>query len=343
MDKLLKTLFLLAMSIKITKHYILLVLTLMPLIAGIAQETTNLETSKPLSGEGLHAFLLRHKLEPKEFKAAFIELNKGKFGKNNSLLAHQTYFIPQTETELYEPLYGAERERFPLESNAMKGTAFYLVAGHGGPDPGAIGKYGSHELHEDEYAYDITLRLAKKLQENGAKIHLIIQDEDDGIRDEQILKYDKHETCGGKAIPLEQTKRLKQRTQEVNRCYKLDSEAYRRCIIIHLDSRSKRKQIDVFFYHHKKSKSGKKLANQLRDTFDDKYKRHQPSRGFSGTVSDRNLYLLRNTTPVSVFIELGNIQNFRDQQRFIKADNRQALANWLYEGIKKDFESYNKK
>ncbi|WP_430810450.1 MULTISPECIES: N-acetylmuramoyl-L-alanine amidase family protein [unclassified Carboxylicivirga] len=308
-----------------------------------AQDNSALKMAKPKAGEGMYSFLVRHNLSPKEHRQVFIELNEGKFGKNDALLAHHSYLLPTVNTELYEPLFGKERERFPLESSSLKGAAFYLVAGHGGPDPGAIGQYGEHALHEDEYAYDITLRLAKKLMENGAKVHLIIKDEDDGIRDGQILRYDNHETCGKQTIPLEQIDRLQQRTREVNKCYRQDSEAYRRCLIIHLDSRSKRKQIDVFFYHHKKSRSGRKLAHELRSTFDSKYNEHQPSRGFSGTVSDRNLYLLRNTTPVSVFIELGNIQNYRDQQRFVKADNRQALANWLYDGIKKDFERNSKK
>ncbi len=330
------------MSHLLTKRYSILGIILFVNLVVFAQATSVTE-DKPKPGEGIYSFLLRHKLTPSEHQAAFLELNKGKFGKDNSLLAHQTYVLPAIKTELYEPLFGKERERFPIESSELKGAAFYLVCGHGGPDPGAIGNYGNHELHEDEYAYDITLRLAKKLMENGATVHLVIQDEDDGIRDEQIFKYDNHETCGSSTIPLDQNERLKQRTLEVNKLYKSDTEAYRRCVIIHLDSRSKRRQIDVFFYHHKNSKSGKKLANQLRDTFDDKYQKHQPSRGFSGTVSSRNLYLLRHTTPASVFIELGNIQNYRDQQRFVIADNRQALANWLYDGIKKDFESNNKK
>ncbi|WP_439184974.1 N-acetylmuramoyl-L-alanine amidase family protein [Carboxylicivirga taeanensis] len=327
---------------KIKSYSALGILLLFSFLA-FTQEQDQLKEAKPMAGEGMYAFLIRHKLSPAEHQQQFIELNQGKFGDNNSLLAHHTYWLPLTTTELYEPLFGEERERFPLESAELKGAAFYLVAGHGGPDPGAIGNYGSNELHEDEYAYDITLRLAKKLMENGAKIHLVVQDNDDGIRDEQILQYDNHETCGEEVIPLDQVERLRQRTKEVNTLFKKDTESYRRCIIIHLDSRSKRRQIDVFFYHHKNSKSGTKLAYELRDTFDEKYKQHQPSRGFSGTVSTRNLYLLRHTTPAAVFIELGNIQNYRDQQRFILADNRQALANWLYEGIKKDFERNNKK
>ena len=51
----------------------------------------------------------------------------------------------------------------------------------------------------------------------------------------------------------------------------------------------------------------------MKNTFESKYGTHQPNRGFEGTVSDRNLYVLANTSPISVFVELGNIQNTLDQ------------------------------
>lgn len=55
------------------------------------------------------------------------------------------------------------------------------------------------------------------------------------------------------------------------------------------------------FYNAPKSTKGRRLANNLHRTFDRKYDKHQPNRGFRGTVSERNLYVLRNTTPVAVF------------------------------------------
>ena len=70
----------------------------------------------------------------------------------------------------------------------------------------------------------------------------------------------------------------------------------------------------------------KRLANNMKDTFESKYGKHQPNRGFSGTVSGRNLYVLSHTTPASVFVELGNIQNTFDQRRLVMDSNRQALA-----------------
>lgn len=118
--------------------------------------------------------------------------------------------------------------------------------------------------------------------------------------------------------------------------------SYRRAAFVHVDSRGKGQQIDVFFYHCEGSEKGKRLANTIRDTFNKKYDKHQPNRGFEGTVSARNLYVLRNTKPVSVFLELGNIQNKRDLQRLIIPDNRQALANWICEGMVKDYQNEKK-
>ena len=298
---------------------------------------------KPLPGEGIYALLLRNGLNPQKYFNDFLELNQGKFGKDNSLLTHNTYILPENDQILVEPLWGKKREEYRIESHELDGAVIYLISGHGGPDPGASGKYGEHILNEDEYAYDITLRLGKRLREMGATVYFIVQDENDGIRDDQFLEYDNDETCMGEVVPLDQTERLRQRVKKVNQLSKENkSVKYQRSISIHLDSRSNTEQIDVFFYYHHSSKKGRDMAETLRETMDAKYKQHQPSRGFSGTVEERGLYEVKFTRPVSVFIELGNIRNYRDQQRFILEGNRQALANWLSEGIVKDYQNSTK-
>lgn len=296
-------------------------------------------TAIPKKGEGMHAFLIRHKLSPEKHEKTFISLNKDKLGRNNSLLSGVSYILPNSNALIREPLFGTRYGKFKQKSSVMEGSVLYLVSGHGGPDPGAVGNYLGDALHEDEYAYDVTLRLARNLMENGAKVYIVIQDKKDGIRDDAVLGTSKRETCMGKRIPLSQVKRLKQRTEAVNKLYRKDKKStYKRCIVLHVDSRSKGKRLDVFFYHHPNSVRGKRLADQLADTFAEKYGEHQPSRGFSGTVSCRELYVVRKTKPPVAFIELGNIQNKRDQIRFIKPNNRQALANWMYEAIQKDYQ-----
>ena len=308
-----------------------------------SQASPKLIKDKPKKGEGIYTFLKRHDLSYSQYGKKFIELNKGKFGKDNTLLMHHEYILPADNNIDINPFFGEKYKTTKITSHELDGATLYLVSGHGGPDPGASGKYSIHTMYEDEYAYDIVLRLAKNLISKGANVHLIIQDPNDGIRDDMFLSYDNDEKCVGKTIPLDHLKRLKQRVNSINTLYKKDKDKYKRCVVIHLDSRSKRKQIDVFFYYTKGSKKGERLAKTFQDTFDKKYKRHQPSRGFSGTVTYRNLYILRNTDPACVFIELGNIQNYRDQQRFIKENNRQALANWLTEGIINDYRNSKKK
>lgn len=306
-----------------------------------AQAVSEPVKARPNPGEGVWGFLRRHNLSPGEHLEAFKTLNQGKFANDGGLLSHHWYELPGTSTEKkwIEPIFGKEHQELKLVDEDLKGAVFYLVSGHGGPDPGAIGQYGQHRLYEDEYAYDITLRLAKNLMQKGAKVHLIVKDPDDGIRSGQILAPDTDETVMGQAIPLNQIERLKQRSDAINLLSKTENSTYQRCIEIHLDSRSHKKQLDVFFYYHEGSKPGEKMAETLRKTLEANYKKHQPQRGFSGTVSSRNLYMLKNTRPVAVFIELGNLRNFRDQQRFILESNRQALANWLTNGIVEDYKN----
>ena len=140
-------------------------------------------------------------------------------------------------------------------------------------------------------------------------------------------------------MPLNQVARLQQRCAKINELYKKDRQNYKYCraIFLHVDSRSKSHQTDVFFYHSKNKPDSNRLATTMKSTFGSKYGKHQPNRGFTGTVSERNLYVLANTSPASVFVELGNIQNSFDQRRFVISSNRQALAKWLMEGFIIDY------
>lgn len=296
---------------------------------------------RPNPGEGVWSFLRRHNLSPNEHMEEFRSINQGKFSQDGGLYSHFLYELPIVKTEVVdkwiEPVFGKDYQELKLLDEELKGAVFYLVSGHGGPDPGAIGHYGEQRIYEDEYAYDITLLLARNLMQKGAKVHLIVKDPDDGIRSGQFLVPDNDETVMDEPIPLNQIERLNQRTQAINKLSRNETSAYQRCIEIHLDSRSQKKQLDVFFYFHQGSKAGQEMAEIFRKTFELNYNKFQPLRGFSGTVSSRNLYMLKNTRPVAVFIELGNIRNFRDQQRFILESNRLALANWLTSGIVEDY------
>ncbi|MDR1631904.1 MAG: N-acetylmuramoyl-L-alanine amidase [Dysgonamonadaceae bacterium] len=240
----------------------------------------------------------------------------------------------------YRPLFGKKYAKYTIVDQELADACFFLSSGHGGPDSGAIAKVNGRELHEDEYAYDITLRLARNLLQHGAIVYIIIQDPKDGIRDGKYLNNSQKETCMGKKIPLDQLARLQQRTDKINSLCAKSKGKYQRAVFIHLDSRSKKKQLDVFFYYQDKPENrrkSKRLAETMRKTFADRYAKVQPGRGFSGTVSTRNLAVLRNAKPISIFMELVNMQNEFDQRRYILDDNRQALANWMTLGFIRDY------
>lgn len=313
------------------------------------------EYATPKSGEGISSFLERNKRPGKAYYNEFMKLNEKRLRGKKELRLGVKYVLPPLKKGtsasvspkavagkkrvVRERLFGKKLADVTVTSNRLQGACFYVVSGHGGPDPGAIGKIGKVELHEDEYAYDVALRLARNLMQEGAEVHIIIQDAKDGIRDSRYLSNSKRETCMGDAIPLNQVARLQQRCTKINELYRKDRRKYKYCraIFLHVDSRSRSAQTDVFFYHAPKSVSGKKLAVTMKETFESKYDKHQPNRGFEGTVSSRNLYVLLQAAPVSVFVEQGNIQNTFDQRRFVISSNRQALAKWMTEGFIADY------
>ena len=236
------------------------------------------------------------------------------------------------------PIFGKDFAYTPLESNKLKGKVFYIVSGHGGPDPGAIGSIGSKKLCEDEYAYDVSLRLYRNLIAHGATAYMITRDPNDGIRGgDMLLDCDKdEENYDGSSMVLNQKARLTQRVQIINALYEenrkkgLTDQLF---LEIHVDSRSNSQQIDLFFYHHSNSKVGKQIATQLHNVIKNKYARHRQSGEYHGTVSARDLFMIRECKPPTVYVELGNILHYQDQKRIILENNRQALANWLLEGL----------
>jgi N-acetylmuramoyl-L-alanine amidase len=233
-------------------------------------------------------------------------------------------------------IFGSNYSAVDRIDNSMKGYYFYLVSGHGGPDPGAYGVRGSNRLYEDEYAYDITLRLARRLIEHGATVYIIVRDPRDGIRDAAILRGDHDEKYyGGARISAKPRTRLQKRAAIINNLYAKNKKNAKGqyTLVLHVDSRSNSQRIDMFYYYKRNSSTGKKLAYALHNFVKRKYQQHQPGRGYGGTVTTRNLYMLQNVRPTTVYIEVANIRNSRDQDRLVIVNNRQAVANWLCNGL----------
>lgn len=235
------------------------------------------------------------------------------------------------------PIFGPAYSKVKRESEILKGQVFYIVAGHGGPDPGAMSTRSGHTLCEDEYAYDVAIRLCRHLLARGAIAYMIIRDNNDGIRDGTLLDCDNDEVAlGDMEIPLDQKERLYQRASVINRLYerhKQQGVRQQTSVFIHVDSNNKGLRQDVFFYHLKRSKTSKAIAETVHQEFHQKYKKHQAARTYHGTVSGRDLYVLRETSPPGIYVELANIRNPEDQKRIVVRENREALAQWMADGL----------
>ena len=234
-------------------------------------------------------------------------------------------------------LFGKEKSEVPIESDELKDQIFYIVPGHGGPDPGALAKLpNSHTICEDEYAYDVSLRLARNLIIRGATVHIIVQDKNDGIRDDRYLDCDEDEkVMGGLEMPTSQKKRLRQGMVKVNQLYlehKLEGFKKQWMVSIHIDSQPEENRQDVFFYYQADSKKSKRKAKDLQKVFTEKYQEVQ-GRDYNGSISTRPLYVIRASQPDPIFIELANIRNPKDQERILSPKNRQVLADWLLQGF----------
>lgn len=331
--------------------YCFILIMVFPIVALFAQGTPKSVIAQ--QGDGIYSMLRKQGLNPVKYYKAFLKLNENNLSNGNALYVGRTYLLPLAtdspdkkadkaaiESGTRYPIFGEDQALVTPVSNKLEGTVYYLISGHGGPDPGAVDEYRGKLIAEDEYAYDVTLRLAKELLSHGAKVFLIVRDEDDGIRDETVLETDHDEVVyPDRPIPLDQLDRLEQRVDAVNKLFLKHRGKYQRLLVLHVDSRNPGQNIDVFFYHHDKSTKGKQLAESLHTTFQKKYKRFQPNRDYTGTFTDRSsLYMVKNTLPPMAYIEIGNLKNKKDQKRILNYENRQAVAKWLAEGVILDYE-----
>jgi N-acetylmuramoyl-L-alanine amidase len=233
-------------------------------------------------------------------------------------------------------ILGKNYQDVTIVDNKMKGKIMYVESGHGGPDPGAEAKVQGRTLCEDEYAYDIALRVARELISHGATVFIITRDPNDGIRDGEFLVCDRDEqTYPDLKVPIHHKTRLFQRSDAINELYdKYHKKGItdQRLIVIHVDSRGRKEQTDTFLYYQNGKDESQKLAKKMQLTLQKKYERY---RDYNGSLTTRDLHMLRETKPTTVFVELGNIRNEFDRKRLMIKNNRKLLAQWLAEGFMK--------
>ena len=184
-----------------------------------------------------------------------------------------------------------------------------IDAGHGGTDPGKVGKGG---IEEDE----LNLKIAKKLKsliEQSGGIAIMIREEDVGLYSD-----------GNKSFNEKKVEDLKNRVKIANES---DADIF---VSIHLNSFPQPIYWGAQTFYKEGSEEGKKLAELIQNEL---IKVLNPE-NTRQALSSKNYYLLNNVKiPASVIVEGGFLSN-EMEARLLQDDVYQEKIAWaIFIGI----------
>ncbi|KGG81051.1 N-acetylmuramoyl-L-alanine amidase [Caloranaerobacter azorensis H53214] len=208
-----------------------------------------------------------------------------------------------------------------LNTNNFVTTSLYLPInnkviiidpGHGGIDPGAVGKLGKKE---DDINLEIALKLRRLIEQTGG-IAILTREEDKGLYTEKSKTY-----------------RQKKNEDLRNRKIFVNESEGDIFISIHLNSFPQSKYYGAQTFYKKGCEDSKKLAEilqeELRNVLDKNNKRVPQDRD--------NIYLIREVNIPSVLIECGFISNPNEERLLSDSKYQEKIAWAIYIGIMRYF------
>lgn len=192
-----------------------------------------------------------------------------------------------------------------------------IDAGHGGIDPGAIGKQG---VREDEVNLQIALKLRKLLEENGG-IVILTRNDGEGLYTEE-----------SRTIRDKKNEDLRNRRIEVN-----NSEPDV-LLSIHLNSFPQSQYYGAQTFYKEGCEKSKNLAfiiqEELKNVLDKNNKRVPQSRD--------NVYIIRESKAPAVLIECGFLSNPQEEMKLNDPKYQEKIAWAIYIGVMRYFNEYEK-
>ena len=187
---------------------------------------------------------------------------------------------------------------------AVGNHTIVIDAGHGGVDPGAVGKNNTLEK-------DVTLAVAKRLkaliQQAGGKA-VMVREEDKDLGTSQGLLKRKRED-------------LAQRIQLA-----MDSQAdvY---LSIHANSFPNERLSGPQVFYHSDSPEGKMLAQAIQQELNRLAGSKRVAKG------NQDLFILKKANQAAVTVELGFLSNPLEEQKLNESEYQQQLALAVFQGL----------
>ncbi|MDQ7094143.1 N-acetylmuramoyl-L-alanine amidase CwlD [Desulfosporosinus sp. PR] len=183
-----------------------------------------------------------------------------------------------------------------------------LDAGHGGVDPGAVGK--SKVLEKD-----ITLAIAKRLQahiqQSGAKT-IMVRDDDRDLGTSQGLLKRKREDLA----------------QRIQLAMEAQAEVY---LSIHANSFPNEKLTGAQTFYNADSPEGKLLAQSIQEEL------NHMTNGKRVIKANQDIYVLKKAQQAAVTVEVGFLSNPAEEQLLTTPDYQEKLALAIYQGLNNYF------
>jgi N-acetylmuramoyl-L-alanine amidase len=186
-----------------------------------------------------------------------------------------------------------------------------IDAGHGGVDPGAVGKNSLEK--------DINLAISKRLklliQQAGGN-PVMVREEDVDLGTSEGLAKRKRED-------LAQRIQLAKDTQ---------ANVY---LSIHVNSYPNEKLTGPQVFYHSESLEGKLLAQSIQTELNKLTESKRVAKG------NQDLFILKKADQAAVTVEVGFLSNLAEEQKLNDPDYQQQLAIAIYQGLSEYFSKRN--
>ncbi|HWQ41690.1 MAG TPA: N-acetylmuramoyl-L-alanine amidase [Desulfosporosinus sp.] len=179
-----------------------------------------------------------------------------------------------------------------------------IDAGHGGVDPGAVGK---GKVLEKDVTLAVSKRLQALVQQSGAKTIMVREDDRDLGTSQGLLRRKREDL-----------------TQRIQLALDTQAEVY---ISIHANSFPDAKLTGAQTFYHSDSPEGKLLAQSIQREL------NAMTNGNRVIKGNQDIYVLKKAHQAAVTVELGFLSNLAEEQLLATPEYQQKLAVAIYQGL----------
>lgn len=179
-----------------------------------------------------------------------------------------------------------------------------IDAGHGGVDPGAVGK---GLVLEKDVTLAVSKRLQSLIQQGGAKTIMVREDDSDLGTSVGLLKRKREDLA-----------------QRIQLAKDVQAEVY---ISIHANSFPNANLTGAQTFYHSDSPESKLLAQSIQQEL------NSMTNGKRVIKANQDIYVLKKAHQAAVTVELGFLSNREEEQLMTTPDYQEKLAIAIYKGL----------